>query len=258
MTAKGSLRIDEISAAPCLSAVVSESSRSSDSGVWYSLMSSRTRRSAEPKRNSASAFAISVFPVPVGPTKRNTPSGRVGSVTPALIIAIRSTTAVDRLRLLEDAPFEERPDLVERKRRIGIEEGEREAGPGGEGREHLGAREALGSLLGRLGGGRLKEPQDVAGRSDPRQELLRELESLGKRRIVGLDAECVLLERVPHDGDRVGRVEGPNPDDLERASDPRPLGDEELAGCRSDLGEECDRPGLDVGKESIEQSLRAP
>ena len=62
-------------------------------GLWNSLMSRRTSRSAEPNRNSASAFAISVFPVPVGPTNRKTPSGRVGSVTPALIIAMRSTTA---------------------------------------------------------------------------------------------------------------------------------------------------------------------
>ena len=176
MTAKGSLRIDEISAAPRDSAVVSESRRSRDSGVWYSLMSSRTRRSAEPKRNSASAFAISVFPVPVGPTKRNTPSGRVGSVTPALIIAIRSTTAVDRLGLLEDAPLEERAHLLERKRRIGIEEGEREARRRRRGSRARRAREALGSLLGRLGGGRLQEPQDVAGRGDPGQELLRQLE----------------------------------------------------------------------------------
>ena len=70
---------------------VSARSRSWLSGVWYSLMSSRTSRSAEPKRNSASALAISVLPVPVGPTKRKTASGRLGSVRPALTSAIRST-----------------------------------------------------------------------------------------------------------------------------------------------------------------------
>ncbi len=48
-------------------------------------------RSGEPNRNSASVLAISVLPVPVGPAKRKTPRGRVGSVTCALIMATRST-----------------------------------------------------------------------------------------------------------------------------------------------------------------------
>ena len=39
----------------------SASSRSRLSGVWNSLMSSRTSRAEEPNRNSASAFASSVF-----------------------------------------------------------------------------------------------------------------------------------------------------------------------------------------------------
>ena len=47
--------------------------------------------SREPNRYSASALAISVLPVPVGPTNRKTPSGRVGSVRPALTSAMRST-----------------------------------------------------------------------------------------------------------------------------------------------------------------------
>jgi hypothetical protein len=66
---EGSLRTDEISAEPRASAVVSERRRSNASGDWYSLMSTRISRSAEPNRNSARVFAISVFPVPVGPTK---------------------------------------------------------------------------------------------------------------------------------------------------------------------------------------------
>ena len=49
-------------------------------------------RVAEPNMYSASAFAISVLPVPVGPTSSSTPSGRVGSLSPALAIAMRSTT----------------------------------------------------------------------------------------------------------------------------------------------------------------------
>ena len=54
-------------------------------------MSRRTSLSAEPKRNSASVFASSVFPVPVGPAKRKTPMGLPGSFRPAFSIAIRST-----------------------------------------------------------------------------------------------------------------------------------------------------------------------
>ena len=46
----------------------------------------------QPNRNSASTCAICVLPIPVGPTNRKAPSGRVGSVNPALIEATRSTT----------------------------------------------------------------------------------------------------------------------------------------------------------------------
>src|SRR3954463_15548454 len=55
-------------------------------------MSRRIIRSGEPNRYSASALAISVLPVPVGPTNSSTACGRVGSVSPALTRATRSTT----------------------------------------------------------------------------------------------------------------------------------------------------------------------
>ena len=63
---------------------------SEEFGDWNSLMSSRIIRSDEPKTKSARALTISVFPVPVGPAKRKTPVGRVGSHKPALIIATLS------------------------------------------------------------------------------------------------------------------------------------------------------------------------
>ena len=106
-TENGLARTDEISVAASPCELESASRRSMLSSVWNSLMSSRTRRSGEPKRNSASAFASSVLPVPVGPTNRKTPSGRVGSVSFALISAIRSTEAVDGLRLAEHTAGEE-------------------------------------------------------------------------------------------------------------------------------------------------------
>jgi hypothetical protein len=90
-TEKGCLRTCAISGAACCSVAASPRSRSRLSGVWYSLMSRRTSRSSEPKTKALNALAISVLPVPVGPTKRKTPSGRVGSVSPAFTSAMRST-----------------------------------------------------------------------------------------------------------------------------------------------------------------------
>src|SRR5437867_3511537 len=49
----------------------------------YSDMSRRTSAFSSSKRNSASALASSVLPTPVGPRKRNEPSGRLGSCMPA-------------------------------------------------------------------------------------------------------------------------------------------------------------------------------
>ncbi len=48
-----------------------------------SLMSILMSVSSEPNMNSASAFASSVFPTPVGPRKMNEPMGRLGSLRPA-------------------------------------------------------------------------------------------------------------------------------------------------------------------------------
>src|SRR5947208_15325762 len=56
----------------------------------YSLMSRRTIAFSSSNRNSASAFARSVLPTPVGPRNRNEPSGRFGSCMPA--------RATDRVR----------------------------------------------------------------------------------------------------------------------------------------------------------------
>jgi hypothetical protein len=51
----------------------------------YSLMSILMSDSSESKRYRASAFAISVFPTPVGPRKMNEPMGRFGSFSPARV-----------------------------------------------------------------------------------------------------------------------------------------------------------------------------
>lgn len=43
-----------------------------------------------PKSSVASAFAVSVFPTPVGPRKRKEPIGRFGSLSQALFLSIDS------------------------------------------------------------------------------------------------------------------------------------------------------------------------
>src|SRR5215472_538772 len=48
----------------------------------YSDMSMRMRAFSSSNRNSARAFAVSVFPTPVGPRKMNEPMGRLGSWSP--------------------------------------------------------------------------------------------------------------------------------------------------------------------------------
>ena len=48
----------------------------------YSLMSIWIRASSSPNMNSASVLASRVLPTPVGPAKRNTPVGRLGSFSP--------------------------------------------------------------------------------------------------------------------------------------------------------------------------------
>ena len=57
-------------------------------------MSSWTRASSSPKRNSASAFANSVLPTPVGPAKMNEPPGRFGSFKPLRVRRIDCASAL--------------------------------------------------------------------------------------------------------------------------------------------------------------------
>ena len=221
-TANGSLRTEETSAAPRCSCVVSERSRSSDSGVWYSLMSRRTSRSAEPEEELGERLRDLGLARARSARRRGRRRGARGIRDAGLDHRDPLDDAVHGLGLLEHAALEERAHLRERERGLRIEQGEREAGPRRERREHVGAGEALGALLGRLGSRRGEEPEQVPGRRDPGQELLGQLERLGERLVVGRDLERVLLEGVPRDRDRVRLVERAHAHDLERARDPRP------------------------------------
>ena len=59
----------------------------------YSDMSRRTIAFSSSKSSCASAFASSVLPTPVGPRKRNAPTGRWRFFTPALDLRTASATA---------------------------------------------------------------------------------------------------------------------------------------------------------------------
>ena len=246
ITAKGSLRTDEISVAPCPSTTVSLRSRSNDSCVWYSLMSSRISRSGEPKRNSASAFAISVFPVPVGPTKRKTPNGRVGSVTPALIIAIRSTmqstaSRCSRTRRAKNVRTSSSGSgAAASSRASGSPELAAIVVSASRASKWSCSSSAASAAVG------VDEAEQVPGLRDTGEKLLSELQGLDERLVVGLDLQSVVLERVSRDCDRRRVVEGPDTHDLECALDPRSGGEHQLCGGWGDLGKEGYGPGLDV------------
>ena len=68
-------------------------SRLTARGSAYSLMSKRSKRLRSRKKNSASAFAISVLPTPVGPMNKSDAMGRRGRVRPAFTVAIKSVTS---------------------------------------------------------------------------------------------------------------------------------------------------------------------
>ena len=96
------------------STLESPSSRSRLSGVWNSLMSSRTSRSASRRGTPLSAFAISVLPVPGGADEEEDgerpASGRSG---PALTSATRSTRQSTASGWPSTRLLEERAHVVE-------------------------------------------------------------------------------------------------------------------------------------------------
>ena len=81
---------------------------------WYSDMSTRIIFFSSPNRNSATDFASSVLPTPVGPRNSSTPSGRSNpSLSGPLFSTSRRATARDRVRLADDARLQARFDVLE-------------------------------------------------------------------------------------------------------------------------------------------------
>ena len=63
-------------------------------------MSKRISDFSDPKRNSASRLATSVFPTPVGPRKKKQPTGRNGDFKPARLRRMARASAVMALSWL--------------------------------------------------------------------------------------------------------------------------------------------------------------
>ena len=59
----------------------------------YSDISIWINDSSSPNKNSAKAFAVSVFPTPDGPKNINDPEGLLGSFNPDLVLLIALETA---------------------------------------------------------------------------------------------------------------------------------------------------------------------
>ena len=172
-------------------------------------MSRRMSRDADPNMYSARVLAISVLPVPVGPTSRKTPSGRVGSVRPALTSATRST----RQSTASGWPM----TRSERKPRTASVSSGASGSSIASGRprgarqhaEDVGGVDVLAAGLGGLLRGGADERQQRAGRRDARQELLGELARLREQLAGRPDADAAAFERVGADGLGGGAAERP-------------------------------------------------
>ena len=251
-TEKGCWRIWSASESPC-SPSVCPRRRSRLSRVCSSLMSSRNSVLVVPNSHSASALAISVLPVPVGPAKRKTPTGRVGSVTPAFIMATRSTrqsTASSWPRTRCDSrdfnPVQVEVPAV-------VEDLQGKAGLVGEGDHHIVQSQLR---LGTVGPGlqpvqgRLQQAEQVAGSGPVAQVLLRQapdviqqLRAFRLRRAVQpllRQVERRLRGKRLHTQGREGRDR------------PRLLLQQLFQGCRAGLADDPEGPLLDQGQDDIQ------
>ena len=87
---------------------------------------------------------------------------------------------VDRLWLTEHPLLEEGAHVVEMQRSGRVENGQGQPRQRREGRQHVAAGEAAAPVLDGIVDRGLEQLEGVAGRCDPRDELLRELEALGQ------------------------------------------------------------------------------
>ena len=94
-----------------------------------SLMSILMSASSLPNMNSASAFASSVLPTPVGPRKMNEPIGPLGILEPGPSAADGLRDDLDRLLLADDPAVEGVLHVEQPLRLLGGDPGDRDAGP---------------------------------------------------------------------------------------------------------------------------------
>ena len=160
----------------------------------YSLMSMRTIAWSESNRNSASAFAVSVLPTPVGPRKTNEPMGRLGSCRPerarrtagyAAVVIDQQEIRLPRQQLERDAVWRpvrlgfeqlrlDRVDRHDEQHDLAIRHPERCAGAGG--RHRLVARQELD--MAEAGAADRAEPHEPGHLAADRHRLRGELQAV--------------------------------------------------------------------------------
>ena len=136
--------------------------------------------------------------------------------------------AFDRLRLAEHAAFEERAHVVEAERRPRIEHVQRQPRRGAERRDH-GLRRHLGRKPARDAlEHELQQAQQVPRRGRSRQVVRRQVERLGERVVVDVDA--VVPRPGSRDRERVLIRHRCQPDHLEDPRHPLPALGQQLVG----------------------------
>ena len=195
-------------------------------GFWYSLMSSRIIRSPEPNRNSASALAISVLPVPVGPTNSSTACGRVGSVSPALSSATRSTMHSTASGWpITRAPKNARSASTSSRSRSSSSVA-RQPRALGDRREHVGQRQRLVALA--------PAPRRLAAARAARPAAPRRRGSGGRARAPRAAPPVGARRGLRRERERARLVHRLDADDVERVAHRRPRAHEPLVGGRLD------------------------
>ena len=191
---------------------------------------------------------------PVGPTKRKTPSGRVGSVSPAFTSAIRSTRHSTASGWPSTREREVLAHEVEAERRPRVEHVRAAARWRRSGSRSPSRVDRFGHAPLDAVPDELEDAQDVARRGRRRQVVGGEVERLGQRVLVDLDPWPPAQSRATSIAS-CGSSAPARP--LRTAAPPRPVLEQELVRAGSTSPTTISVAGLDVREQRVEEALRA-
>ena len=217
-------------------------------GFWYSDRSIRIIRSPEPNRYSASDLAISVLPVPVGPTNSSTACGRVGSARPGLQQRDPLDDALDRLGLPDHAPGEERAQRVDVEPFAVVEQRQRQPGALGDRGQHVG--EFQRRVVPAAPAHRRQQREQRAGQRVVAEEVAAERQRLAQHRAVGSRCGAIGQRERPR---LVHRLHA---HDVERVAQRRPCPHEPLVRRRIDHAGDMQAPVGHPRQQQVEQTTR--